>query len=209
VLRALTEGVDRGEPGTAAHVAALVGAHPNGVRRHLEALVEDGMATPTAPQPTSTAGRGRGRPSTSYAVTPSGRAGLAAATAPISGEYLGMAAAFATDLAERSETPADQALTIGRSWGRSLAAQRPATQPPKEQLVTLLDGLGFSPLRRPDGDVALRTCPLLEAARANPEVLCHVHLGLVQGASAAYGGADAGGELHAFAEPGACVLRLP
>lgn len=217
ILRALTDGADRGDVGTVARVAEVVAAHPNGVRRHLDSLVEQGLVA-TA-DPGSKGARGRGRPSVTYVVTPAGRAALAATAAPISAEYLGMAAAFASDLAERSATPADQARSIGRRWGRSLAAQRPAAQraPARRpaaqsvpaQVVALLDGLGFSPVRRPDGDVALRTCPLLAAARNNPEVLCQVHLGLVQGASATYGGASDGGELLPFAEPGACVLRLP
>lgn len=221
MLRALAEVLDAGEVGTVARVAEAVGAHPNGVRRHLAALEDESLAASTGPS-----GGGRGRPSLGYDVTPAGRAALAAAAAPISAEYLAMAEAFADDLADRDTEPALHARAIGRSWGRRLAAgptratpaqgrQRaavaptPQATPAGDRVITLLDGLGFSPLRRPDGDVALRTCPLLEAARAHPEVLCQMHLGLVQGAFAAYDGAGEGGELRAFDEPGACVLRLP
>ncbi len=41
------------------------------------------------------------------------------------------------------------------------------------------------PVPRPYGSVR---CPLLDAARANPEVVCPVHLGIARGAVAALGG---------------------
>ena len=57
-------------------------------------------------------------------------------------------------------------------------------------------------------EVRLRTCPLLEAARRHPEVVCEVHAGLVEGADAAYGGTGTGVDLRPFAVPGACLLAL-
>lgn len=215
VLRALQGLVERGEPGTVTRVAELVRAHPNGVRRHIERLADARLVAATRAAPA-----GRGRPSTTYDVTAAGRAALAGAAAVISTEYLGLAAAFADHLTERSADPAEAAREIGRSWGHALASRTgggecalPADAEPAgsttTRLFTLLGELGFSPVRRAADDVALHTCPLLAAARAHPEVLCQVHLGLVQGASAAYGGPADGGELVPFGEPGACVLRLP
>lgn len=205
VLRAVRDIDDEGEIATVGRIAALVGAHPNGVRRHVEGLVERGLAAVDGVDRAR-----RGRPSVAYRVTPSGHAALAGAAAPISTEYLAMATAFAEYLAAHSGAPEAQARGIGRQWGRALAgAPSPDPDVAPARVVTLLEGLGFSPLSRPEGDIALRTCPLLEAARAAPEVLCEVHLGLVQGASEAYGGPGQGGELRAFAEPGACLLWLP
>ncbi len=54
----------------------------------------------------------------------------------------------------------------------------------------------------------LRTCPLLDAARRHPEVVCQVHLGLVDGALAAHEVTAPGARLEPFARPGACVLTL-
>lgn len=221
VLRALQGAADQGEATTVGSLAALLDAHPNGVRRHLADLVQQGLAATVG-----AASEGRGRPSVAYQATALGRSAVAAAGAPISAEYLGMAAAFARHLTARSATPASEAREIGRHWGATLAEGPPAAasgaaasgaaggtpsaaDPPRRRVLRLLEGLGFSPLHRPDGSVALRTCPLLDAAPANPEVLCEVHLGMVQGASAAFGGPGDGGELLPFAEPGACVLRLP
>ncbi len=67
--------------------------------------------------------------------------------------------------------------------------------------------LGFSPQVEPDA-VLLRTCPLLDAARRHPEVVCQVHLGLVDGALAAHEVTAPGARLEPFARPGACVLTL-
>ena len=60
-----------------------------------------------------------------------------------------------------------------------------------------------------DTTVLLRTCPLLDAARRHPEVVCEVHRGLVSGALDALDASSEGVRLEAFARPGACVLGLP
>ena len=57
-------------------------------------------------------------------------------------------------------------------------------------------------------EVELRTCPLVDAARRHPEVVCQVHAGLVSGADAVYGGSGEGVRLVPFASPGACHLTL-
>ena len=88
----------------------------------------------------------------------------------------------------------------------------------RRQVLTLLDRLGFSPrMRSVPGaeatddtrEVELRTCPLLDAARRHPEVVCQVHAGLVSGADAAYGGSGEGVRLVPFASRGACHLTMP
>lgn len=193
-------------------LAAVLGAHPNGVRRHLEALVGQELVSATVSRV-----KGRGRPSTAYRMMPNGRAALAGALAPVSADYLAMATAFAEHVAVTADSPLRAAHQIGRAWGLLLAERHgagptSAPQPAQEvqsRLLKLLESLGFSPVRRPDGAVALRTCPLLTAARANPEVLCQVHVGLVRGASETYGGSGSGGDLLPFAELGACTLHLP
>ena len=57
-------------------------------------------------------------------------------------------------------------------------------------------------------EVRLTRCPLLEAARESPTVVCSVHLGIVRGALAAQGHDGSASELHPFSDPGACHLRL-
>ena len=83
--------------------------------------------------------------------------------------------------------------------------------------MALLDRLGFSPDTEPGDEpvgvggttVLLRTCPLLDAARQHPEVVCQVHLGLVAGALETHRAPSTGLRLVPFARPGACVLSLP
>ena len=76
-------------------------------------------------------------------------------------------------------------------------------------MIEIFERMGFDP--RPDRrgvEVRLTRCPLLEAARESPTVVCSVHLGIVRGALAAQGLDGSASELHPFSDPGACRLRL-
>ncbi|WP_162872959.1 helix-turn-helix transcriptional regulator [Austwickia chelonae] len=192
-------------PATAARLAEHLGLHPNGIRRHLDALNEEGLVATT----TIDTGR-RGRPCLGYTLTAQGDAALAGAQVLVSAAYLAMAGSFAHYVATSAEVPEREADLIGRHWGTTLARQAsPSRGDTESRLIDLLDDLGFSPRRRGPRELELHTCPLLSTAQEYPEVLCRVHLGLVRGASAAYGGPGEGGDLRPFAEPGACLLRLP
>ena len=58
------------------------------------------------------------------------------------------------------------------------------------------------------GSCRLRRCPLLDTARAYPEVVCSLHLGLVRGALERVGADPDVAALEPFAERGACRLDL-
>jgi predicted ArsR family transcriptional regulator len=76
-------------------------------------------------------------------------------------------------------------------------------------VVGLLDELGFAPAADAQATtVALRRCPLLDAAREHPQVVCQVHLGIVRGALEHLDGDPGPTDLLPFAEPGACRLHL-
>ena len=45
----------------------------------------------------------------------------------------------------------------------------------------VLTDLGFGPEVGPGDEVRLRTCPILDSATTNPDVICSVHHGLVEG----------------------------
>lgn len=73
--------------------------------------------------------------------------------------------------------------------------------------------LGFTPqvVERPHPEAAvvhLRSCPFLDLALANPDVVCGVHLGVIGGALGALGASTADTELEPFGAPGACVIRV-
>jgi predicted ArsR family transcriptional regulator len=59
-------------PQNAADLAEVLGLSPAGVRRHLDALVADGLLLEREARPS--ASRGRGRPARTYALTDTGRA---------------------------------------------------------------------------------------------------------------------------------------
>jgi predicted ArsR family transcriptional regulator len=72
-----------------------------------------------------------------------------------------------------------------------------------------LDDLGYAP--RPDArvdKVELTRCPLLQVASDVPEVVCQVHLGLVEELLDASGADRSRASLTPFAAPGVCALRL-
>lgn len=190
---------DQPEPVTQAAVVRLSGLHANTVREHLEALVRAGLVRREKAEP-----KGRGRPAWLYEAT--------SAQEPPS-EYAGLAAALAGSLARTSDDPAGDATLAGEEWGRRLTRDRGAEPMPpdaaRDEVVRLLDDLGFAPEHDGADRVRLTRCPLLEAAHRHPEVVCGVHLGIVRGALTELGADPDGSVLLPFAEPGACRLVVP
>ncbi len=193
----------RGEstPVNLATLSLLSGLHPNTVRDHLDTLGDAGLLRRTRAR-----AQGRGRPAWLY---------QARAVVPVDTGYAGLAVALAEVIQGTSQDPGKAAEMAGETWGRDLARQRGAghTTPEaaREHAVELLDDLGFAP--QPDETdsqiVRLTRCPLLDAARANPRVICSVHLGMVRGVLTEYGADPTGSHLVPFAEPGSCLLVVP
>lgn len=188
-------------PATAAELGARTGQHPNTVREHLDALVHDGLLDTVTETP-----GGRGRPATLYRPT---------AADPAVGvhDYAGLATALAGHLARTSADPEADARAAGVDWGRELVGEYAGSDDPRARVLEVLARLGFGP--DPDTDdpargIALRSCPLLDAAGRYPRVVCQVHLGIIEGVLDQLGAmTGAGLDLIAFAEPGACRLFLP
>jgi predicted ArsR family transcriptional regulator len=184
-----------------AALASLLGLHTNTVREHLDALVERGLAT-RALAPVV----GRGRPAWTYAA-----AADQPEPDPRVRDYVGLASALAGQIARTSTDPEADALAAGEDWGRTLArgrAARGAAQA-RRGVVDILSELGFDPETDARATtVRLRRCPLLDTARAHPQVVCPVHLGIVRGALTTLGADPADVTLTPFSEPGACRLHL-
>ncbi len=186
---------------TVGALATQLDLHANTVRKHLDALVERRLVTRER-----SAANGRGRPAWVYAAAiqntePDHRVR----------DYAGLATALAGQLSRSSVNPRSDAISAGEAWGKVLVAGASAGTPARARraVIDLLEGLGFAP--RPDSratSAQLIRCPLLDAARAQPDVVCPVHLGIVRGALAELGGDPEGAELLPFAEPGACRLRM-
>jgi len=110
--------------------------------------------------------------------------------------------------------PRAKALAAGRAWGRKLESvptDATSAEDAIDHLVEVLDDLGFAPERRTaDGQqqVGLRHCPFLELAENRTNVICPVHLGLMQGAMESWGAPVAVERLDEFVEPDLCLAHL-
>ncbi|MFV0458332.1 MAG: helix-turn-helix transcriptional regulator [Actinomycetales bacterium] len=182
-------------------LVAATGLHANTVREHLDALRGAGLAH-RVKGPAS----GRGRPAWLYEASDT-------SLEDPRPEYAGLASALAQVIVRTSPHPAQDARRAGVDWGRRLAADSagPASQTARSarrQVTTLFATMGFAP--EPDSrlrQVRLTRCPLLEAARRQPDIVCSVHRGIAEGMLQTAGAPD-GVELLPFAEPGACLLRF-
>lgn len=176
--------------------------HPNTLREHLDALVTSSFAARHRAAP-----HGRGRPAWIYTAVDTG-----AVDAPHSDlrlrDYAGLAMSLASILRRISTDVERDGIAAGVEWGRNLAREHHGAGTPQQRLVQLLADLGFAPTPRGDDGVSLRQCPLIDAARAYPDVVCTVHRGIVRGALEVFGGDPDASTLHAFAETDACRLEI-
>jgi predicted ArsR family transcriptional regulator len=172
-------------PLATADVAETLGLHPNTVRPHLERLRDLGLLEVQSDN------RGAvGRPHHRYSLAPNAPSfGLEPPTFPVLADMLLRTASLAG--AEGSE--ANQA---GREQGARDGA-RAEGGACLESLVAELDRLGFDPAVAGDEEaatIAFAHCPFQALAQANPELVCGLHRGLVEGFVDAVGG----GEVVAF-----------
>src|SRR6185437_14363636 len=75
----------------------------------------------------------------------------------------------------------------------------------------MFDDLGFDPELAGDPrdrQIRLRACPFRAAARANPEVVCSVHRGLMRGTLDRLGTPQTTVRLLPFVEPDLCLAHL-
>ncbi|MGW2716626.1 helix-turn-helix transcriptional regulator [Streptomyces sp. NPDC001492] len=187
-----------------AETAERIGVHPNTVRFHLEALTGEGLVERQVLEPS-----GRGRPRTVYAPRPGMDRGGTRGYRLLAQMLLGRIAAMGPD-ARATATEA------GRAWGRSLVESpppswRPTPEESAGRLVELLDRLGFAP--DPEGGevpsrIRLRHCPFLELAEEYGQLVCPLHLALMQGALAELRAPLTATDLEPFAEPDACLAHL-
>lgn len=175
--------------------------HVNTARGHLEELVTDGLAIRHR-----AAASGRGRPAWLYQANP--QKPEPDSRVRVHGE---LAQALAAHLIQTAADPAAEARAAGRAWGQQIVRNQQATveQSAREHVLTILAELGFAPNATAGPLVRLQQCPLLDAARQFPEVVCQVHRGLIAGIFSELDSNDAGVELLPFAEPSACQLILP
>jgi predicted ArsR family transcriptional regulator len=192
-----------GRPVPIAELAAAVGLHVTTARAHLRVLEAAGLVVRTSGPPD-----GRGRPRHFYA--------------PVIDESSGeghrqLAELLAGALGGDDDQGPRRAEDAGRRWAERQVAD--AGQLSWEQAVVgignLFSRLGFAPRQvdagRPGYRLALERCPFRDVARAHPEVVCAVHLGLMRGALVRSGlpAVAEAARLKPFVAPELCLAEVP
>lgn len=198
---ALLEAVQHArEPVTTSELAGSTGLHENTIREHLDALVARGLLRR---EPRKAAGRGR--PAMGYVAAERSEPD------PRVQEYVGLTTALAGHISRTSDDPVREARETGRAWSQELPGlePQPSGREARQRIVELFAELGFAPETSGEAScVALRRCPLLDAAQRYPEVICAAHRGLAEGTLERLGGDPASVRLEPFAAPGACYLSF-
>jgi predicted ArsR family transcriptional regulator len=191
-------------------IAEALSVHPNTARFHLDALIDAGRVDRVLGDIA-----GPGRPPIVYRASRSmNRHGPT--------NYRLLATMLSTHLAATARDPAKTATELGRGWGPSLTghssegarATRRAIATKTEVLtrvVAALDELGFEPEPHKGArstEIRLRHCPFLDLVGDHGDVICSLHLGLMQGVMAQLNGPVTVDRLDPFVEPDLCVARL-
>lgn len=179
--------------------------HGNTVRFHLDRLVAEGLVQRHAEERTEP-----GRPRLTFTAT------AAPDVRRDQRSYRLLAEILASFVTGAVPDAAEAATEAGRTWGRYLtetpAPYRKATEEESlSRLLRTLDDIGFAPeLAKDEGQrkVLLRHCPFLEVAEEHRDVVCSIHLGLMQGTLAEMRSPLTTGYLVPFAEPSLCVAHL-
>jgi predicted ArsR family transcriptional regulator len=169
-------------PLATADIADSLDLHANTVRPHLERMREIGLLSVEIDN------RGTvGRPQHRYSLASDAPSlGLEPSAFRLLARLLaGVASVYAPD----TETVAE----LGRAQGE-VDAEAVATETAAcvEALMVELADLGFDPAMATDGDhtsIAFTRCPFRELAEAFPDLVCHLHRGIVEGFVSSVGGA--------------------
>lgn len=186
-------------PLATAQIADTLGLHPNTVRPHLDRMREVGLLeVVTDAQGTV------GRPQHRF---------LLAADAPSLGfepPAFPVLARMLLRLAASAELVAADAVDAGREQGAAAAARRSTGGTCASALSAELAALGFDPESVIDDDgatIAFTRCPFRELAEANPDLVCSLHRGLVEGFVDARGDARVV-EFHDLADRTPCRVEI-
>ncbi|MHB1009805.1 MAG: helix-turn-helix transcriptional regulator [Propionibacteriaceae bacterium] len=211
-------------------IAAAVGLHANTVRSHLDQLVDAGLASRATELRTTP-----GRPRLLFRAAAQPTGSDAEDSYRMLARVL---ASGIDEAGPRTGQPGSVATEAGRRWGqRAVEAQDAPDASPDEhsepgdhdyavgRIVALLDDVGFAPrLRvsvaattdpRATGTdpatatvIELHQCPFKEVAIEHSEIVCGVHLGLIQGALDQMHASPFTVRLEPFVSPVLCLAHL-
>ncbi|CAN5207198.1 hypothetical protein BH18ACT4_BH18ACT4_12880 [soil metagenome] len=186
-------------PKATADIAETLGLHANTVRPHLERMRELGLLDVQSDQRGSV-----GRPQHRYSLAADAPSfGLEPPPFPVLARMLVRTATLAG-------ISADDASEAGREQGRVDASLIADDVPCLDALVGELSRLGFDPAVAGDDSaatVAFTHCPFRELAEANPDLVCGLHRGLVEGFLQARG-TMARVEFHPLVDRTPCQVEL-
>ncbi|HEX5333861.1 MAG TPA: helix-turn-helix domain-containing protein [Cellulomonas sp.] len=207
-------------------IAAQVGLHPNTVRTHLDQLVDAGLVESSIEVRTTP-----GRPRVLFRASAAAPAAEADSYKLLAGILASTIDAGAPVPAPGGPTPGGAAAEAGRRWGRTVVgSDGPANgsvdvEHGVARIVALLDDVGFEPrlsahplpahASQGSGDpgargtvIELHRCPFRDVAVEHSDVVCGVHLGLMQGALEQMGAPATSIRLEPFVRPGLCLAHL-
>jgi predicted ArsR family transcriptional regulator len=168
-------------PRSTSDIAETLGLHPNTVRPHLERMRDVGLLDVEIDNRGSV-----GRPQHRYSLASDAPSlGLEPPAFPLLARLLARVAA-------QAGVASDEAAGAAAEQGRMLAS-RPVRPGCVEALTDALAELGFDPAVATDGQlvtIAFTHCPYRELAEAHPELVCHLHRGLIEGFVEEIGGAS-------------------
>jgi predicted ArsR family transcriptional regulator len=207
LLRQHREGLD------ARQLARSCGVHVTTVRFHLDVLRQAGLVTSW-----SASGPARGRPRLLYALTEDG--GPSRDGGPPRGagyELLArvLAEHFDDDPALAWQRAEQAGEVLARNTEVATSAGGPIGTSTLDDAVGVVaarfDALGFSPQVSADTTeivLSLHSCPFESVARAHPQVVCALHLGLLRGTLQRLRAPTGPVGLEPFARRGTCVARI-
>ena len=163
------------QPRTTAEIAETLQLHPNTVRPHLERMRDVGLLQIDVET------RGEvGRPQHRYSLAPDAPSfGLEPPGTPL-------LSAMLLQLIELAGVRGVDAVESGRRTGGADADRYLGAPSSLEALVSQHERLGFDPVVSDGADedtaiVAFAHCPFRSFAETNPDVVCSLHRGLVEG----------------------------
>lgn len=200
-------------------IAERVGLHTNTVRSHLDQLMDAGLVESEVQERKTP-----GRPRLLFHATSTRGAGP-------EDSYKVLAEILASGIRDGEPAPGAVAAKAGRRWGQRLEQQGGTSAEPLDsgraldRVVALLDEVGFAPrvsnattartLSGATGNAAgnatvieVHQCPFYDIAREHTDVVCAVHLGLIQGALDQMQAPPSTVRIEPFVRPDLCLVHI-
>jgi predicted ArsR family transcriptional regulator len=185
--------LEENERASLRELAQAAGVHANTLRPHVLELEKAGVLVSERRVLPSR----RGRPGIDYR--------LADGWSAMDSDYLGIAELLAAALG-RVGLDSDALRSVGEEWGRYLIG-RPGSYDVEDELPRVLGRLGFE-ASVSGGKVQLSHCPCSVVSPDQPEIMCTLAEGVIEGALAAAGSGKTATSFDHDAERRRCSARL-